>query len=39
MPLRIGCKVRYIITRDVEGYANSGIQAVQPSDFFRIMEQ
>jgi predicted nucleic acid-binding protein len=29
----------YIITRDVEGYANSGIPAVQPADFLRIMEQ
>ena len=29
----------YIITRDVKGYANSGIPAVQPADFLRIMEQ
>jgi predicted nucleic acid-binding protein len=29
----------YIITRDVRGYANSGIPAVQPADFLRIIEQ
>jgi len=29
----------YIITRDVKGYGNSVIPAVQPEDFLSIMEQ
>jgi len=29
----------FIITRDVKGYANSGIPAVQPADFLRIIVQ